>query len=91
MSPSVGTKGLSKAIGVIQGGEMTEPEGSIHFSACLKTKVTHQGVRVHLRGQSDLSRVSACASRVTVIFPEGVVTFSGTPAFLPGGVTFCPI
>ena len=43
MSPSVGTKGLSKAIGVIQGGEMTEPEGSIHFSACLKTKVTHQG------------------------------------------------
>ena len=28
---------------------------------------------------------------MTVIFPEGVVTFSGTPAFLPGGVTFCPI
>ena len=67
------------------------PEGSIHFSACLKIKVTHQGVKVHLRGQSDLSRVSACASRVTVIFPEGVVTFSGTPAFLPGGVTVCPV
>ena len=49
------------------------------------------GLRVHLRGQSLLSSVSALPSGVTVIFPEEVVTFSGTPAFLPGGVTFCPI
>lgn len=61
------------------------------FSFCVKTKVTHQGFRVHLRSQILFSRVSVCPAGVTVVFPEGMVIFSGASAFLLGGMIFSPV